>query len=539
MLAPRCCHCRLVPFNTTSSRSEPGVPGSMKGTPGPGEYTSSSWARGSTPTQRASGQGAAAAFSSKTSRDAQYAAIARGAEAPGPGQYKLPSDFESHRRSRRGAQSAPAAAPAARLQPKRNPPSIPAWSQSYGYEETDLGELVMQRAPKSGFSGVSGRQSAGPGAYDPDTAMKWTRPSGFATAWGNSRVQRRVFDAAAAPTPGPGAYAPRKEDATRSRGKQVLSSAFASRVPLASMSEVDSEKVGPGPGEYGVAGGIRAPVVARSRQMFGSSSKRSTEPPANHDTPGPGHYTPQTLFGERSRHDPAAENRVASAFSSSSVRFKKLEKVREPGPGAYDEYDQHSLAAQIDRKTHGRNGAFGSTSRRFASARVDPTPGAGAYDPAPAEAPRDEQGANAVFASATERFDRKAPPRGPRGPVRTMRMEPSPGPMQYAVKPDNAWNRPKPAGGDRRFGSSVERFPDNQLLGQPVAEGPGPSAYSPKAPNGRKPTAASGDFGKQGRFGPRAHRFIPHSSTPGPGQYEAASELAEPFIKRSFNITLG
>jgi hypothetical protein len=480
-----------------------------------------------------SGQGAASAFASKTSRDAQYAAIAREAEAPGPGQYKLQSDFE-RRRTRHGAESAPAALNTAR--PKRNPPSIPASSQSYGYEQTDLGELVMQRPPVSGFSGVSGRPSVGPGAYDPDTATKWTRPSGFATAWGNSRVQRSLFDAAAATTPGPGAYAPRKEDATRSRGKQTRSSAFASRVPLASMAEIDSEKVGPGPGQYGVWGGIRAPVVPRSRQTFGSTSKRSAEPAVCLDTPGPGQYTQPTLFG--GRHDPAAEARAASAFSSSSVRFKKLEKVREPGPGAYDEYDQHSLAAQIDRKTHGRNGAFGSTSRRFATARVDPTPGVGAYDPAPAEAPREEQTSNAVFLSATQRFGRKAPPRGPKGPVRTMRMEPSPGPMQYAVKPDHTWNKPKQAGGDRSFGSSAQRFPDNQLLGQPVTEGPGPFAYSPKASSGRKPTAASGDFGRQGRFGPRAHSFIPASSTPGPGQYEAVGEV-EPFIKRSFNITLG
>ena len=31
-------------------------------------------------------------------------------------------------------------------------------------------------------------------------------------------------------------------------------------------------------------------------------------------------------------------------------------QVREPGPGAYDEFDQHSFVAQLERKTHGELG---------------------------------------------------------------------------------------------------------------------------------------------------------------------------------------
>mgnify|MGYP003684475085 CR=1 FL=1 len=527
--------CRLAPFNTTSNRMEPGVPG-MKNTPGPGEYASSSLTRGATPAHRISGSSAAASFASKTARDMLYAPIANAAESPGPGQYKLPSSFES-KAVRRSSEPSPAASRAVLWKPKANPPSIPTANQSFGYEETEHGELVMQRAPNAASS-AGGHKALGPGAYNPDAAMKWTRPSGFSTAWGNSRVQRKVFDAPST-TPGPGAYATCKDAAApRARGKVVGSAAFVSRVPLASQSMVDSEKIGPGPGQYEPPSGIRAPVVPVTRQTFGSTAKRSEERPAS-STPGPGHYNPPSIFGQR--RDPAADVRVSSAFSTSAVRFKKLEKVREPGPGAYDEYDQFSLLAQVQRKTHGRNGAFGSTSRRFAASKAEPTPGVGTYDPAPPEGPKDEHVGNAAFASNTHRFERKAPPRGPKGPVRTMRMEPSPGPMQYSVMSDNSWNKPKPTRqGDGRFGTSVERFPANQLLGQIISEVPGPMSYSPKHPSAvsRKPPAASGDFGKQGRFGPSVHQFISPSCTPGPGQYDTGAEVIEPMIKRSFNITL-
>merc|ERR1711907_298461 len=94
-------------------------------------------------------------------------------ENPGPGAYSLhkqwckpkPPPQEHHALSIRHTQSAP---------------SIPAPSQSYGYEEDELGELQMQRPPVKGHTGRAGRKwngadndTVGPGRYDPsDKSLK-------------------------------------------------------------------------------------------------------------------------------------------------------------------------------------------------------------------------------------------------------------------------------------------------------------------------------------------------------------------------------
>ena len=65
----------------------------------------------------------------------------------------------------------------------------------------------MQKAPTGGYSGVSGRRSAGPGEYEPTNATKLTKPKASASAFGNSRVQRDLFHRMlATDTPGPGTY---------------------------------------------------------------------------------------------------------------------------------------------------------------------------------------------------------------------------------------------------------------------------------------------------------------------------------------------
>jgi hypothetical protein len=49
---------------------------------------------------------------------------------------------------------------------RRSMPSIPSKNESYGYEKTPDGSLVLQRPLRTGFSGASG-DAVGPGDYDP------------------------------------------------------------------------------------------------------------------------------------------------------------------------------------------------------------------------------------------------------------------------------------------------------------------------------------------------------------------------------------
>ncbi len=49
---------------------------------------------------------------------------------------------------------------------KRSMPSIPSRNESYGYEKTPDGALVLQKPLKAGFAGTQG-DSVGPGDYDP------------------------------------------------------------------------------------------------------------------------------------------------------------------------------------------------------------------------------------------------------------------------------------------------------------------------------------------------------------------------------------
>lgn len=49
---------------------------------------------------------------------------------------------------------------------KRSMPSIPSKNESYGYEKTPDGSLVLQRPLRTGFTGAN-NDAVGPGDYDP------------------------------------------------------------------------------------------------------------------------------------------------------------------------------------------------------------------------------------------------------------------------------------------------------------------------------------------------------------------------------------
>ena len=165
-------------------------------------------------------------------------------------------------------------------------------------------------------------------------------------------------------------------------------------------------------------------------------------------------------------------------------------------------------------------------------------PGAGTYDPAP---PKEEtDGPSSAFASGVQRFTKSAP-------TRVSAAKPSrpkdavPPPWHYHPRTMNVWD-----GGVKQndtFGSTVERFPRNELGGGVrVHRTPGPGQYAPKHPSDgfRKQQSTVMCFGsKEARFGGRQGILSGAMPTPGPGQYDAGVEHNNPLIRRSFNITIG
>jgi len=544
----------FAPFSSTVERPGPtAMPGA---TPGPGAYV--------TPLENTIGRtpfapngvppGAGAAFANRVPRMPKPEIQKR--TVPGPGRYTLRDEWQTMGQvaALHNEQPPQKRAPQAGA---LGPPSIPAPEQSFGYEETREGELRMQRPPQGGYTGVSGHRSAGPGEYEPTRASGITKRAGVMPSFGNSRVVRAVFSENKE-VPGPGAYQP--HDAP---GRVRPGAAFLSRVPLSHQKLLDPEKLVPGPGAYAAMPGITPKAVPENLQAFGSTQKRLASDAVTPNErqrmaqPGPGAYEERrTDFHGRSKMGagaPAAASAAVpagdkgqSGFNSSTVRFTALSKSGKPGPGAYDELDQHSFIANMGKRTHGRHGVFGSTTRRFHSLKQDAVPGAGTYNPATASGGGEErdEGPSSSFASGVQRFTKSAPTR-----VTTKvgkQKDTVPPPWQYNPASVNQWGASgkQNAKPNENFGSTVERFPIGELGGgQRIKQVPGPGQYMPKHPEEgfRKQQTTVMSFGtKEERFAmAQKGTFTGGVMTPGPGQYEASVELSDPLVKRSFNITIG
>lgn len=267
-------------------------------------------------------------------------------------------------------------------------PSIPTHSQSYGYEETRGGDLVMQKPPPGvGHSGIKQLDSVGPGEYDPKLPQANTAP-----AFARRSARKTIFDAAAErgiETPGPGAYQPRSAFASSSadglggggfgsggafgsyggpRGVKG-SSGFRSTTKMAHQMLIDPETITPGPNVYQAGGALSAfSNMAKKAppphlQFFGSTQQRIPEPlfgsAAADRGPGPAAYNVASKLR-------VAAAPSAAAFSQTSLRFAgDVELARRsamPGPG---QYTAPSFVDEAKRRPSGRKGAFGTTARRF------------------------------------------------------------------------------------------------------------------------------------------------------------------------------
>lgn len=474
-------------------------------TPGPGAYAQADASKPRGTLNHFS------AFASKTERF--YGG--RRKKGPGPGQYKV--DMPWTKNSFR-------VAPQTKQRPVTwvrvaTAPSIPTWEQSFGYEETAQGDLVMQRPPA--FVGDRTGTQVGPGMYEiPGTFHRAPARGGF----GASRSKRLVDSEPRAEAPGPGSYAPEVPPSDAER-RTLPSSVFLSRVERDFDKAPDLTKATPGPGAYPMRDAFRRSPTSETSQHFGSTAhrpsvaaeKHQASDPARDTSPGPGAYDdPRTAF--RTDVPPSVQ-----PFATAAPRFR--EQPREvPGPGAYEPKEPAALMAEPKRTV-----PFGSQTDRFDSPdRVLPKgrgqaapqpPGPGAYSDhheAPVTVFRRLQ-PSAAFASAAPRL----------APVVKAEV---PAPGQYEVaKPwvDTSEGAVPPSAAFRSRSPRLGREP------KAAEEMPGPGTYEPSAATRRgSPARVGAAMPKSPRFAAEKHV----GAAPGPGYYDGGA--VEGLVKRSFNVTI-
>eukprot|EP00002_Diphylleia_rotans_P029180 TRINITY_DN5929_c0_g1_i1.p1 TRINITY_DN5929_c0_g1~~TRINITY_DN5929_c0_g1_i1.p1 ORF type:complete len:520 (-),score=93.32 TRINITY_DN5929_c0_g1_i1:1169-2728(-) len=384
-------------------------------------------------------------------------------------------------------------------------PSIPNSNQSYGYDETPTGELVLHRPP-------SRDATKGPAYYAPDDrAVRPTRAVDFS----KSKVNRSAFNPA--PNPGPGQYEPpaikKHEDFSTKP-----SSNFASKVERQSVVK-KTQLATPGPGSYEVPSGFKKPHVPEENQFFGSTVDRSVIPstfsrtaPAGLNTPGPGAYEEiRTRFrsekpGALADHGP---------FSSTVSRFKE-EPHQKLGPGAYNSHLINSVG-KIRRNPHVKGG-FGAVEERFTHDHtvIEPTTdtvGPGSYEVE--KKPRRRVKPSSVFKSGTERTSF------------SKGKEEIPAPGAYELQQE--WVKTmRSYSGHPGFMAASKRFDDKHLR----ISDPGPGAYDPKSPE--KTHLGSDKVMKS--TSPR-FRQATKMNVPGPGAYNQ-EDPRNALVKRSYNISV-
>eukprot|EP01062_Namystynia_karyoxenos_P066276 TRINITY_DN60238_c0_g1_i1.p1 TRINITY_DN60238_c0_g1~~TRINITY_DN60238_c0_g1_i1.p1 ORF type:complete len:614 (+),score=169.38 TRINITY_DN60238_c0_g1_i1:98-1843(+) len=537
----------VAPFSSSVERHTTGTAVELA-TPGPGTYSSNE--RPTPENVKISSQ-----FASRAPRLLTDTELPKKALTPGPGAYRDP---RAEPWQAKLMQTAPPAGAPGRQQSINwikvaTAPSIPAASQSYGYEEGTKGELIQQRAPDRGHAG-RGEDTAGPGEYEPIDSL--TKPRRAVADFARSRTARESsLNKEVASRPGPGAYeasAGGKQDHRSGEGARATC-VFASATVRQFVDKNAAEL--PGPGAYPTRSGFRTraehlaaqtpdvaafgTTLATAADRFGASASKVV-PPA---LPGPGQYDTKRSSFERDRgrwdvhHGP---------FCSSSPRFNEHATTdkQTPGPGYYaDGTERTSLSVKLRRRIAGRYGVFGTTSQRFPAEKRITEIGPGTYNAAdrinPAEL-RKRDGRTACFVSNVAR----------RGIVDKAQEE-TPGVGQYEThrgfadelarmqtsyqKGTNALEprfRPTKAGdltpGPGQYEAGLHDVSTKVLGGMIVSDRRGRS--------GRATHVGVDRSGQTRPIGDRALRF-PNvkSETPGPGQYEAGNSL----VKKTFNITIG
>lgn len=528
-----------APFNSFAERKlGDGPAGKSEDQPGPGTYQNDIVAEQAArePKKPVSGS----AFTSKTPRVAKQTPgssvfkESTVAEVPGPGAYNLAKVWqpsvaplpEHHALSIRHTQSAP---------------SIPAPSQSYGYEEDELGELQMQGPPVKGYSGRAGRlwngsdgDTVGPGRYTPNDLVSKTTSA--KVSFGASKSARECKLFVGKDGPGAGEYNP---VAVTSKGVDKKgSSNFKTKTKR--MAYLKDQKQTPGPGTYGYNDAFSKASMPQDEniQFFGSTMKRWYEVDESASymssfalkTPGPGAYkVPGEIAKKASKKRTSFLKSGDVGFSSTSSRqMGVLPENRVPGPGAYGKTnDQGEFTKDLEKKVRSRTGAFLSSDDRFHNGPFDEKnetgPGPADYRPGDGPAEKEDEKKRvlqkfpkqASFLSHSERF--------------VEQEKPVPPPGTYDIKV--SWTpRNTTLASNKSFASSAARFnPKEVFSGVMMKEVPAPGDYDKIQTEVPKTNAHKGFLTTQTRFTAKKGQ-----AQPGPGQYRHQ----EGMIKRSFNVTI-
>lgn len=278
-------------------------------------------------------------------------------------------------------------------------PSIPGREQSYGYEEGDQGELVMQRPVELGHSG-RGDDRPGPVDYQPRVDCTRRCPAAIDFSKGEDRLVA-LNKARASTTPGPGHYNATRGLGDPDDGLDIGRATYRKRQrPTASFhygtkrdKPLKAQEIAPGPGDYKVPCGLDVRRDPGRRDLSFLSTSHRFDAPATGGrsrAPGPGSYVSAPSDFDRCRGmSNRARPRRASytapvGFHSTTLRFVDDSRKcsSELGPASYS---VSGMAEEISRRGsgNGRNvSAFGSTARRFPArgAGQPNLPGPGAYD---------------------------------------------------------------------------------------------------------------------------------------------------------------
>eukprot|EP00755_Sulcionema_specki_P019498 Sspe_Gene.69630::Locus_41054_Transcript_1_3_Confidence_0.500_Length_1796::g.69630::m.69630 len=521
----------VAPFSSSVERNTLTTQVSLQ-TPGPGYYDYSS-GKATMTTAKGSSQ-----FASKTTRLLSDIEIPKKALTPGPGSYEKTSSIKV-------VPTQPPAGPAGRQKAINwikvaTAPSIPAPSQSYGYEEGTHGELIQGRPPATGHAG-KGCDTAGPGEYEPRDDVT-RRKITYATDFGKCKTSREnEVPKEVAARPGPGSYDVNggcfaKCQTTEDEAK--ASCVFASSTFRNFIDKRAAEL--PGPGTYSLKSTFesRADFLGRNQgelnQAFGTTVSTKTD--RVEAQPGPGQYTVKSDFDK-----PKPKWEVShGAFISTSSRFEDVKTTNKqtPGPGYYQEANErNSLVSKLHRRVAGRYGVFGSTAQRFPVQKPQITTGPGSYDPKDNVNPAEIRRRDLRTSAFVSNIDRMTKPK-----------EETPGVGEYDTAKAITWLKPSVSQNHKNFITTEPRFKPMK----PDTYTPGPGEYESQTHTVAAkvlgvPINTKGEMrrathrgldraGLQKPVGDRAPRFgKSENATPGPGHYNTGNSL----LKRTFNITIG
>ncbi len=386
---------------------------------------------------------------------------------PGPGQYSRKSEWVKRKGKPKPQYDTKLPSASAAITWVRVPtaPSIPAPNQSYGYEEGEYGELIMQRPPHLGYTGKVG-DVPGPGEYESSDKQNIT--STRTIDFSKSRSKRSDFSKTSVNTPGPGHY---NTSATNQSERIIAPSAvFQSRVARKSSSDLTKDI--PGPGAYQFNSTFNKKEIPETLQFFGSTTQRFRQQRASQRTNpyiGPGTYNVSAVssFEDTKKSTKTGPASLGVGFASTSGREVKMKEVT-PGAGTYDVHLVSSIETDLKKKLVSRSGVFGTTTKRFIS-------------------PTEDQPSNEPVNSFQQQNNKQQEP------------------IKHNILPE-APNKPSAS-----FASTSTRFDHNNLLKE-VKPAPGEYEVGVKWVKGR-----------HGLFNSGGTRFntLNDNGLPGPGQYNA------------------